>query len=157
MKDIQTIREEACEKVQMFLDLNNLDNETWKRLRWGHIIVYTYFHSEDYLEEFVTFDNEEEAELYLQSILDEWAMDPNRDVDPLTQFPKGIKLDEKDIEYYRIKDWDKPIRRGVHLGASKTIGLANSWVFVNTLPIEMLRELTTRLFDSNVIPGYYDE
>ena len=157
MKIKNKIREDANDKVQVFLDLNNLNNETWKRLRWGHFIVYTYLHTEEYLEEMVTFDDEKEAELYLQSVLDEWAADPDRDVDPLTQFADDLEPDDPFMEYLRIKDWDEPIRRGTHLNASRTIGLADARKFIDTLPLEMLKDMMEDFFYSNLIPGYYNE
>ena len=164
MNEISKIREDACEKVQLFLDLHNGDDETWKRLRWGSFLVYTYLHTEEYLEEIVTFDDKNEAEAYLQSILDEWGEDPSRDEDPILYFngPDAYsELDEKDIEdlreYFRIKDWDGPIRRGTHLSASRTVGLANAYDFANVLPYEMLKDLFANLFTSNLVPGYYDE
>ena len=169
MKDSKQILKDADEKVQLFLDLHNLDNETWQRLRWGYYIVYTFYHPEGFFEELVTFADKEEAEAYLQTILDDWNKDPLRDVDPTPALfevlgQQGGYLDTLGIhdiesvkEYHRIRDWDEPIRRGLNLNASRSVGLANSFDFVNALPIEMLKDLMIQFFDSNLIPGYYDE
>lgn len=150
--DIQTIRSQAGEKVQLFLDLNNGDNAIQQRLGWGPYIVYTFLHSEEYFEEIVTFENKDEAETYLQSILDEWEADPERDKDPWDD----EENDDED-DYLSIKDWDEPIRRGTHRYASRTVGLADPEEFVKAMPTKMALALLENLFWSALIPGYFEE
>lgn len=152
MKDLQTIKRQADDKIQLFLDLNNGDNALQQCLGWGPYIVYTFLHSEEYFEEIVTFEDKDEAEAYLHSILDEWEADPERDKDPWDD----EEPDEED-DYLSIKDWDEPIRRGTHRYASRTVGLAEPEEFVKAMPTKMAREFLVNLFCSALIPGYYEE
>ena len=153
MKDIQTIKKQAIDKVQLFLDLNNRENELQQKLGWGPYIVYTFLHTEGYLEEIVTFDDEDEAEAYVQTILDDWASDPDRDKDPWDE----PEPDEETMDYFRIKDWDKPIRRGTHRYSSRTVGIADPEEFVKAMPTDFALSFLEGLFWSALIPGYYEE
>ena len=153
MPDLEKIKSRAVDKVQLFLDLNNGDNVLQQKLRWGPYIVYTYLHSEEYLEEIVTFDDKDDAEAYLQTILEDWASDPNRDKNPW----EDTEPDEKDIEYFRIKDWDLPIRRGIHRYTSRTVGLADPKEFVEAMPTDFALNFLEGLFWSALVPGYYEE
>ena len=55
MTDLEEIKSLAVEKVQLFLDLSSYEHPHQQKLRWGPYIVYTYLHSEEYMEEIVTF------------------------------------------------------------------------------------------------------
>lgn len=153
MNDLETIKNQAVDKVQLFLDLCNHEHPNQQKLRWGPYIVYTYLHSEEYMEEIVTFEDKDEAEAYLQSILDDWAADPERDPDPWDDEEPSDQL----RQYLSIKDWDEPIRRGTHRYASRTVGLAEPEEFVKAMPTKMALEFLENLFWSALIPGYFEE
>lgn len=153
MTDRKTIKRQADDKVQLFLDLNNREHPLQQELKWGPYIVYTYLHSEEYMEEIVTFEDKNEAEAYLQSILNEWEQDPERNNDPWDD----EEPDDEAMEYLRIKDWDAPIRRGIHRYACRTVGLADPEEFVKAMPTEFALNFLEGLFWSALIPGYYEE
>ena len=153
MKSKEIIKNQAIEKVQLFLDLNNRENELQQELGWGPYIVYTYLHTEEYLEEIVTFEDKDDAEAYLQTILDDWASDPKRDDDPWDD----EEPDDDEKEYFRIKDWDAPIRRGTHRYSSRSVGLANPEEFVKAMPTDYALNFLEGLFWSALIPGYFEE
>lgn len=153
MKDIQTIKRQADDKVQLFLDLNNREHPLQQELKWGQYIVYLYLHSGEYLEEIVTFEDKDEAEAYLQSILDEWEKDPTRG-----SAPWGDKEpDDWEKEHLSIKSWDEPIRRGTHRFYCETVGLAEPEEFVKAMPVQFALDFLVELFYSSLIPGYFEE
>ena len=153
MTDLEKIKRQADDKVQLFLDLNNREHPLQQELKWGPYIVYTYLHSEEYMEEIVTFEDKDEAEAYVQTILDDWASDPDRDKDPWNE----PEPDEETMDYFRIKDWDKPIRRGTHRYSSRTVGIADPEEFVKAMPTKMALNFLVEMFYSSLIPGYYEE
>ena len=153
MNKIENIKNQAINKVQLFVDLNNRENELQQKLGWGPYIVYTYLHTEEYLMEIVTFDDKEDAEAYLQIILDDWASDPDRDNEPWDEEDS----DDDTKEYFRIKDWDLPIRRGIHRYTSRTVGLADPREFVEAMPTDFALNFLEGLFWSALVPGYYEE
>ncbi len=153
MIDFEEIKSRAAEKVRLFLELNNREHPLQQELRWGPYVVYRYLHSEEYLEEVVTFEDKEEAEVYLQSILDEWAADPDRDNEPWGD----EEPDDEVRAWSSIKAWDEPIRRGIHRFNCETVGLANPKEFVNSMPTEFALMFLVGLFNSALIPGYYEE
>lgn len=153
MTDLEKIKRQADEKIQLFLDFNNGEHPLQQELRWGPYIVYSYLHSEEYLEELVTFEDKDEAEAYLQSILNEWEQDPERNNDPWDD----NNPEDEVKEYLSIKNWDEPIRRGAHRFASRTAGLASPEEFVKAMPTKMSLNFLVNLFYSCLIPGYYEE
>ena len=153
MNDLEIIKRQADDKVQLFLDLNNREHPLQQELKWGPYIVYLYLHTEEYLEEIVTFEDKDEAEAYLQSILDGWEKDPTRDSDPWGDEDPN----DWEKEYLSIKSWDEPIRRGTHRYYCETVGLANPEEFVKAMPTKMAMNLMVELFYSSLIPGYFEE
>ena len=157
--NIEEIKNKAIQKVQLFLDLNNGDNQLQKDLGWGFYIVYRYLHTEEYFEEIVTFDNSDEAEAYLQSEID--RMRKGHDQDSFLW--EDDENDEDEIEdmkrdpYFQLKEWDLPIRREGFEKCGITMGLASAWDFVHTMPVEMALELFSQFFASQIIPGYFEE
>ena len=155
--DIEEIRQKAIDKVQLFLDMNNGDNDLQKKLGWGFYIVYRYLHPEEYFEEIVTVDDKAEAEAYLQSEIKRIGDKSASDTHVWEQFD----LDDEELkvlkEHYQLKDWDLPIRRGVCEKGGITLGLADAWTFVHTMPTEMALELFAQFFGCRTIPGYYEE
>ena len=155
--EIETVRQKANEKVQLFLDLNNRDNKLQQELGWGAYIVYRYLHTEEYFEEIVTFDDQEEAEAYLQSETRRIADESSSDAYPW----EGEDLTDEDAEsikkHYQLKDWDLPIRRGACAQWGITFGLADAGEFIQAMPVDMALDLLVEFFYSALIPGYYEE
>lgn len=157
--NIEEIKKKAIDKVQLFLDLNNGRSQLQKDLGWGGYIVYRFLHTEEYFEEIVTFNNKEEAEVYLQSEIDRMRKDHEQD----TYLWEDDCYDEDEIEdmkqdpYLQLKEWDLPIRRESFEKWSMTMGFAYARDFVKAMPVELARDLLTQLFCSQIIPGFYEE
>ena len=147
------IRKKVIDKIQLFLDLNNGKNKLQKQLGWGPYVYYRYLHSEEYFEEMATFDNKEDAETFLQSEIKQIMNSSANDTYPWEE----NEVSEDAMEYFRLKEWDLPIRRYSCEKWSITLGLADAHTFVRTMPVEMALDLFEQFFYSRVIPGYYEE
>jgi hypothetical protein len=154
---IETIRKKAIDKVQLFLDMNNGDNKLQKKLGWGYYVVYRYLHPEEYFEEIVTFDDMVEAEAYLQSEINRIEEASASDLF-LWEYDEHDDDEIEDLkQHMRPKEWDLPIRRGSCEKWGITLGLADAWTFVHTMPTEMALELFAQFFGCRTIPGYFEE
>lgn len=159
MKDIETIRKNAIDKVDVFLELANDDNPRQQELGWGPYVYYRFLHSEEYFEEIVTFADKEEAEAYLQSELEELEADAQPDDWTWLEddLPEGSSDMQDEDDYLKIKSWDEKIRRGTDEYSHVTIGLADAEDFVHAMPVELALDLFSNMFYYRLIPGYYEE
>ena len=135
----------AHEKLHLCYELSQGKNRQQQELRWGAFIVYKYLHTQEVLWEVVTFENKEDAEVYLQSILEEWGPDTQPSQDPFNGKPD---------ERAAIKGWDETVRRGINWRSRETVGLIEPEILIELMPIKSSLEFLVALFRNNLILAY---
>lgn len=171
MRTLEEIIKNAEEKVGIFIECCNLEYKRKNELGWGEYVVYTYNYGLGDFSEIVTFDNKDEAEMYLnylESIYyveDEFAA-WKESIERLarvscsssslngTNLTEAYENDMNDFEENVV--WDKSIRRFADRVCRITGGMAIATEFVDCMTEQMRKNLLSELLFV-AVPGYYEE
>ena len=167
-KTIEQIKSRVDEKIQLALDINNGDNELQQSLGWGMYIVYRYNHFEHECEEFVTFEDEEEARTYLENQVEEFCtlddveewdkkMKEWEDAGTMTEKESRSEMTERFSEFDEVSSWDLPIRKGRNRTYGITVGFAFVDDFIQCLDEQIAKYFLETIIGYSLVPGFIED
>lgn len=164
MINIEDLLKEADERIGFGLDICNGENEIAEQVGTGIYITYEYNHSEEEVWRFVMLDDEGKAKM----LAEEWASEVCTDDDVreyhkdwdflveqghCTQAEFEEEMKRRFAEFETCAAWDRKMRVGQDISAHTTVGFAFIYDFINSMPLEQLRQFTHSLFEFSIITG----
>ena len=166
--DLESIIKEADDRIAFSYDIINGESEIAKQIGTGWYLAYWYNHVEEEMWSFVTFDDEEKARMLAEYWASQYCeQDSEQKYRENAEYyiAQGYYTREESeeimkrefAEFDKKTAWDLPIRIGEDKNYPTTVGYCSVDKLINCMPLDVLRQFTTSIFQCSIITGNLED